>query len=88
MTLSREAKARYITPASIEIGDTIRVTWKTGDITHSRAAKVSAREYEGSMRVFTAEDGQEILRWHPSYNAQKVTLLDRAPRPQETLAGL
>jgi hypothetical protein len=81
-------KVRYITPASIEIGDTVRVTWKVGDIEHSRVAKIAKRDYEGSMRVFFTRDGSELFRWHPAYNKEyTVTLLDRKPATQETLPG-
>lgn len=64
---------RYITPASIDVGDTIRATWKVGDIEHSRTARIA----DINDRVFFATDGQEVFRWNPEAKI-RVTLLAKA----------
>lgn len=64
---------RYITPASIDVGDTIRATWKVGDVEHSRTARITHIH----DRVFFAADGQEVFRWNPASKI-RVTLLAKA----------
>jgi hypothetical protein len=66
------------------LGDTIRVTWKVGEVEHSRVAKI-AHIHE---RVFYAPDGQEVFRWDPANKKVRVTLLDKAAAIQQTLPGL
>jgi len=66
---------RFITPASINIGDTIKVEWETPDVTHTRTGVVAKREYDGHMRVYTTKNGTELFRWHPSHKEHKITLL-------------
>jgi len=75
--MSRNTLPRYIEPASIELGDFIRVVWVSGDIEHTRTAHVAKREYEGQMRVLYTRDGQEIFRWLPGLKNVRVTLLDK-----------
>jgi hypothetical protein len=75
---------RFITPASIDVGDTIRVTWKVGEVEHSRVAKISHIH----DRTFFAPDGQEVFRWEPSNRKVRVTLLDKANAVQQTLPGM
>lgn len=77
---------RFINPASIEIGDTIRVAWSVDDVKMTREGKVAKRDYEGSDRVLTTASGVEILRWHPDYLKRvRVTLLSKAPFEQVPL---
>ena len=63
-------QVRFLNPASIEVGDTVRTTWKTGDIEHSRVGRIAKREYDNSMRVFLTHDGQELFRWHPEHDRE------------------
>lgn len=70
---------RFIDPASIAIGDMIRITWTVGAVEHTRTAIVADRQYEGPDRVLTAKDGQEIMRWHPAHKHGRVTLLKESP---------
>lgn len=72
------ALPRFISPASINIGDTIKVEWETPDVTHTRTGVVAKREYEGSMRVYTTKNGTELFRWHPAHKEHKITLLAAA----------
>lgn len=65
---------RYITPASVDVGDTIRATWRVGDIEHSRVATVARIQ----NRTFFASDGQEIARWAPQGSNVRITLLAKA----------
>lgn len=82
--MARKADPRYITPASIDVGDTIRVAWKVGEIEHSRVAKVTRIH----NRCFYAPDGQEIFRWEPEAKRVRVTLLSKADAVQLTLPGM
>lgn len=67
---------RYENPASVEVGDTIRVAWKTGDIEHTRTAKVYRKVDDGPYDIFFTEDGHEIFRWMVSGKFQpRITLL-------------
>lgn len=66
---------RYTVPANVELGDTIRVIWDTGDVHRTVEGVVHTRTYEGSVRVFKTRDGQELLRWHPELKTKIVTLL-------------
>lgn len=77
---------RYINAASVEIGDTVKVSWKTDDVEHTRVGIVAKRDYEGGMRVFYSPKGIEIFRWHPAHDKEyRVTLLNRVEHPQEML---
>lgn len=73
----RKPEPRYITPASIQLGDVVKARIVDGAITVEKTAVVVSRDYLGSMRVFSASDGQEIFRWHPEHGEQRVTLLER-----------
>lgn len=80
---------RYITPASVDVGDTIRVTWATGDIERSVVAVVHRVDVEYSGSIFYAPDGQEIFRWAPGLERRyRVTLLNRREAPQTQLPGM
>lgn len=77
---------RFIDPASIDIGDTVRVAWEVEDILISRTGTVARREYEGGMRVLYTKGDAEIFRWHPNHKV-KVTLLEKA-KPTHTMLDL
>lgn len=77
---------RYISAADVRVGDTIRVTWTTGAIDHSRVAKVlyiheSAERY-GMQRVsYWADENceQQIFEVITGITSPvRVTLLDGA----------
>lgn len=72
-------KVRFISPASIRIGDTVRAVWKVKDVEHTRTGTVAKREYEGGMRVLYTRQGEELFRWHPAHDKEiRVTLLKEA----------
>lgn len=77
---------RYIRPETIQTGDLIRVTTKTFDRETSHTGRARRMHYEGSDRVWSTEQGQVLVVWNPHYKFQgRVTLIERAPYPQETL---
>lgn len=53
---------RFVSHASIDEGDTVRVTWKVGQVEHSRTGTVH-RIIHDSYKAFIAEDGNEIARF-------------------------
>lgn len=79
---------RYISPASIAIGDTVKVSWEIDDIEHTRSGTIVERQYEGSMRVFTTLSGAELFRWHPTHKEFKVTLLSEAKNKTQEMLEL
>ena len=81
---------RNITPASIQIGDTIRVTVTVGDAQRSITGTVAKREYQGAERVYTTAEGVELCVWHPEHKAPSVTLLAPAVphNPEPLFTGL
>lgn len=69
---------RYVEAASVDEGDTIRVTWKVGDVTHSREGTV-ARIVNGQVtKQFISRDGNMIAEITPSVKKVRVTLLAEA----------
>jgi len=84
------SRAKFILPASIQIEDVIKVTFKESDgIIVEKTARVARREYIGQERVYYTHGGGEIFRWCPGHRAPRITLLSAAPGYyQETLAGL
>lgn len=71
---------RYVEPASIDEGDTIRVTWKVDDVEITRMAKVARIREDERGRVFYSPNGNEICAVARS-NPRKLrfTLLAEAP---------
>ena len=69
---------RYVEPASIDEGDTIRVTWKVLDVEHSRTGRVARIIDEGFYKYFVTEQGQEIVRYNRK-SKLRFTLLAEAP---------
>lgn len=79
---------RFIDPANIETGDTIRVAWRNGGVEHARTAKVYRRIDEGPLTVFYTDEGYEIFHWIPGGPREvKVTLLAVAT-PEENILSL
>lgn len=79
---------RYVDPASVDEGDTIRVTWKVGDVEHTRTGKVGAiHDSLGTpVKVFVTPQGNEIARVTPENRSRvKVTLLEKSPAREPTL---
>ena len=77
---------RFVDPASVSPGDTIRVTWKVGDIEHTRTGTVDQIERRYGW-IFYSPEGHEIA--HVQRNTRtkiRVTLLAEAKHEQkETL---
>jgi len=72
---------RYTEPASVEVGDTIRVTWHDKGIEHIRIATVWRRLDDGDVRAFFTEAGAEIMHWIPGDRRNaKVVLMNRPER--------
>lgn len=66
---------RFIDPASVDEGDSIRVTWKVGDVEHTRTGTVHRIERRYGW-IYITEQGNEIA--HVQRNTAKrvrVTLL-------------
>lgn len=79
-------KVHYIRPETIQTGDLIRVTSKVGDVEISTLGRARHMQYEGSDRVWFTDAGHSLARWNPHYKFPgKVTLVERAPVPQEQL---
>lgn len=67
---------RYENPASVEVGDTIRVAWKVGDVEMTRTGKVRRIVDMGQLLGFYTDAGHEIFRWSVAGEFQpRVTLL-------------
>lgn len=80
---------RYESPASVEVGDLIRVAWHVGGVEHTRTGKVYRKISDETSTVFFTEDGQEIFRWMPSGRFQpRLTLLAVEVDHTSTLTSL
>lgn len=79
---------RRIDPANIRIGDVIRATSKSGDIEHSKLARVGSREYRGSERVYYSPEGHEIFTWVPGRKVYTVTLIKESDMLADTPLAL
>lgn len=78
--------ARFIQAASVEIGDTIRVHYPASDgVIREYVGTVFRRDYQGSDRVYTTAEGGELLRWNPARKPPRVTLLNKATKPETML---
>lgn len=77
---------RYVDAASVDEGDTIRVTWKVGDVEHTRTGKVARilNDHGKRSRSFITADGNEIVHWTPDSRV-RFTLLAEAPIMQAAL---
>jgi len=78
---------RFIEPASVEIGDYIRVSWSAQGIDHTRTAVVYRRIDDGELRGFFTQEGTEIMSWVPGGKNARVTLLNR-PQKLDTMQAL
>jgi hypothetical protein len=78
---------RPIKPELIEIGDTIRITFKPYEgVTSELIGTVAERKDYGMQRHLHTAEGGRLLVWEPGkHEPVKITLLDRAPRTAETL---
>lgn len=76
---------RYIDPASIDVGDTIRASSVVGDLKIEKVGVVHRILFDGPIRVIVTRDGQEITRWQHGVKHDRITLLDKAPLPQPAL---
>ena len=71
---------RYVEAASVDEGDTIRVTWKVGDVTHSREGTVGRIVNGQVTKQFISPDGNMIAELTPSVKKVRVTLLAEAEK--------
>lgn len=74
---------RYVSPASVDEGDTIRVVWKVGDVEHTRTGNVERIERRYGW-IFYSPEGHEIAHVARDGRA-RVTLLDIATKKEPTL---
>lgn len=81
---------RYENPASVEVGDTIRVAWKAQDVEMTRTGKVFRIIDMGQLTGFYTENGVEIFRWSVAGDFQpRVTLLAVEETPSASaLSGI
>ena len=71
---------RFVDPASVDEGDTIRVTWKVGDVEHTRTGTVARIERRYGW-IYITEQGNEIAHVQRSTNKRvRVTLLAEADK--------
>ena len=75
---------RYIEPASVDEGDTVRVTWRADDIEITRTGKVDRIRDTRAGKVFYTPNGNELFTFQAGRNA-RVTLLATSDKPQPTL---
>ena len=75
---------RFVEPASIDEGDTIRVVWKVGDVEHSRTGKVGRIIHDNCYRTFVSPDGNEIVRFGRNTRLRFTLLAEAPPKKQET----
>lgn len=76
---------RFVEPASIDEGDTIRVTWKVLDVEHSRTAKVGRIIDEGPYKMIVSPEGQEIVRFNRQTKLRFTLLAEASPTKSEPL---
>lgn len=75
---------RFVDAASVDEGDTIRVTWSVGDIEHTRTAKVGRIVNDRFSKQFLSPQGNEICRTgHGS--KLRFTLVAEHEAPAEAL---
>lgn len=79
---------RFINPASVEIGDLIKVAWSAGGIEHTRTARVYRRIDDGAVRAFFTREGVEIMHWLPEQDKKvRITLIEKA-KVKETMLSI
>jgi hypothetical protein len=79
---------RFIEPASIDIGDTVRASWKVGDVEHTRTGVVGSIEAVALQRVVYSKSGEEIYRYLIGSRKLRVTLLKEAPAEKPALFNM
>ena len=71
---------RFVDPASVDEGDTIRVTWKVGDVEHTRTGTVARIERRYGW-IYITPEGNEIAHVQRNTNTRvRVTLLADADK--------
>ena len=79
---------RFIQPAAVIVGQTIRVTTKTGDVERTATAKVGRIVHGQSGSTFISVNGNEF-GWFRYGSPIRVTLLKESARePEPTLFDL
>ena len=75
---------RFVEAASVDEGDTIRVTWHVDDVEISRTAKVARIREDERGKVFYSPKGNEICAIN-RYNPRniRVTLLATGPAQKQ-----
>lgn len=75
------ADPRFIRPETVEIGDTVRVTYPVnGGIEVSKVGTVASREDHGNLRIYLTAEGGHLFDWQPHTTRHvRVTLLARNP---------
>lgn len=85
MKTSRLPLPRFVNPASVDIGDIIRVTWTVGDIEHTRTGKVDQIERRFGW-IYYSPEGHEIAHVRRDSGAKvRVTLLAETSVKNEPL---
>lgn len=82
---------RYILPESLEIGDTITVTYAPANgIVRTMTGTVAARDYEGTNRLLSTKEGAVLIAYGPSVRRTfaHITLLARRDAEQTPLEGI
>lgn len=75
----------FVDAASVSVGDVIRVSWKVGDVEHTRTGTVGNIERRYGW-IFITPDGNEIAHVQRTSNIKvRVTLLAEAPIKSEPL---
>ena len=75
---------RYIEPASVDEGDTVRIVWRIDDVEISRTGRVDRVRDTLAGKVFYTPNGNELFTFQAGRNA-RVTLLATNETPQPAL---
>lgn len=72
---------RFVSLASVDVGDTVRATWQVGDVEHSRVGTVYRVLYEHGTKLLISAEGETICQARVTSKAVRVTLLKQAEKP-------
>lgn len=86
----RRSGPRPILPELVEVGDTIRVTYRVEDgVTRTSSGKVAEKIDLGPAYQMVTLEGGLLFTWNAHRDSRfKVELIDREPASQATLPGL
>lgn len=71
---------RFVSLASVDVGDTVRATWTINDVEHSRIGTIGRVLYEVGMKTLITPGGETICQAKVTSSAVRVTLLKEAQR--------